>query len=256
MKRVFKISFLSIALSSILMAELSLTERQEKSLVKTIMPSTKIEKVDRAVIDGFYKAYLKNGNILYVNPYNRAIFIGDIYTAGGINVSAQEREEWKNELNKAILKSLNAKKLTEHSEKIIFGKGSKDYQFVIFTDPECPFCNQVEKFLSENNATIYANFYPLSFHQNAKKWSLEILSSKDHKEAMLKIQKTQKDLGVEITKEAEEQLTKMMSLGETLEIQGTPKIYVISGDKVVDIIEGANIPKLEKYLKGNSNDKK
>lgn len=48
----------------------------------------------------------------------------------------------------------------------------------------------------------------------------------------------------------------MMSLGETLEIQGTPKIYVISGDKVVDIIEGANIPKLEKYLKGNSNDKK
>ena len=68
MKRVFKISFLSIALSSILMAELSLTERQEESLVKTIMPSTKIEKVDRAVIDGFYKAYLKNGNILYVNP--------------------------------------------------------------------------------------------------------------------------------------------------------------------------------------------
>ena len=56
MKRVFKISFLSIALSSILMAELSLTERQEESLVKTIMPSTKIEKVDRAVIDGFYKA--------------------------------------------------------------------------------------------------------------------------------------------------------------------------------------------------------
>lgn len=48
----------------------------------------------------------------------------------------------------------------------------------------------------------------------------------------------------------------MMSLGKTLEIQGTPKIYVISGDKVVDIIEGANIPKLEKYLKGNSNDKK
>lgn len=256
MKYLSKIGFSLMALSGILMAEQSLTERQEESLVKAIMPSTKIEKVDRAVIDGFYKAYLKNGNILYVNPYNRAIFIGDIYTAGGVNISAQEREEWKEELNKVILESLSTKKLTEHSEKIIFGKGSKDYQFVIFTDPECPFCNQVEKFLSENNATMYANFYPLSFHPNAKKWSLEILSSKDPKEAMLKIQKTQKDLGIKTTKEAEAQLAKMMALGETLEIQGTPKIFVVSGEKVVDVIDGANIPKLEKYLKGKGNDKK
>ena len=52
MKYLSKIGFSLMSLSGILMAEQSLTERQEESLVKTIKPSTKIEKEDRAVIEG------------------------------------------------------------------------------------------------------------------------------------------------------------------------------------------------------------
>ncbi|EOG0505349.1 disulfide isomerase DsbC N-terminal domain-containing protein [Campylobacter jejuni] len=70
MKIFSKIILGSLALASLLHAQ-TLIEQQEESLVKGVIPSTKIAKVERSQIDGFYKAYLDNGNILYVNPFKR-----------------------------------------------------------------------------------------------------------------------------------------------------------------------------------------
>lgn len=243
----------SLALfSSLNAAEPTLAEQQEEALVKGIIPSTKIDKVERAEIDGFYKAYLGNGNIFYINPFKRVIFIGELYTATGDSLTANDVQKWQAELNEKALKQANATELLQNAKKVVYGSGSKRYEFIIFTDPECPFCARVEEFLEKQNATLYANFFPLSFHQNAKKWSGQILSSKDIKEAMRQIRTTQKDLsGVNITKEAENTLKATIALGEKLNITGTPKIFVIDKkeqNKVIAIIDGANLEKISEFL--------
>jgi len=248
-----KLGLLSLSLCSALFAnQNNLTLQHEESLVKGIIPSTKVLKVQRAQIDGFYKAYLENGNLLYINPFNRAIFIGELYTAGGINITAKDREEWQAELNQNALKNLSVEKLLKDSKKVSYGNGSKDYEFVIFTDPECPYCNKLEEWLENQNINAWINFVPLSFHKNGEKWSLEILSAKDFKKAMHINRTTQKDQNITITQKARNTLKAMQAKGAELKIQGTPQIFVIDKAKnsIVEQIQGADISKLSKYIKG------
>lgn len=229
----------------------TLTEQQEESLVRGIMPSTKIDKIERAEIDGFYKAFLGNGNILYINPFKRVIFIGEFYTAGGVSLTAKDREVWQNELSNAVIKNTKVSELLQFAKKVSFGKGSKRYAFILFTDPECPYCAKLDEFLEQKDVSIYVNYLPLSFHQNAKKWSEQILSSKDIKAAMKQIRTTQRDLDVKVTKEAQKTLQATMSLAEKLKISGTPKIFVINTkdkNKLIEVIEGANLQKVQEFL--------
>jgi thiol:disulfide interchange protein DsbC len=90
---------------------------------------------------------------------------------------------------------------------------------------------------------------PLDFHKNAKAWSLDILSSKNPKQTANDIKNgTYKKY--EHTKEAKEQLEKMIALATELNITGTPKLFIIDKNdkKVIDVINGADIAKMKKYL--------
>lgn len=235
----------------------SLIQDEEKSLVQSVIPKTKIEKIKHSYMDGLYEVYLKNGNIIYVYPYKRLIFFGEIYTNTGINLTSQNRQKWQDIVNKQKLKNLSAKELLQDSFKIDFGSGSKRYTFILFTDPECPFCRKVDKYIEDKNVTFYINYMPLYFHKNAKKWALQILSSKNKKEAIKKIEKTNKDLNVTITNKAKEQLQNTQNLAKKLNIKGTPTIFVIDTkkNKIVDFINGANMTEIEKWLKRDKNEK-
>lgn len=229
----------------------TLTEQQEASLVKGIMPSTKIDKVERAEVDGFYKAFLDNGNVLYVNPFKRVIFIGEIYTAGGMSLTANDRQEWQNELQNQLFKNIESNELVKNAKKVDYGKGSKRYEVIIFTDPECPYCAKLEEFLGQKDVSVYVNYLPLDFHKNAKRWSEQILSSKDIKEAIKQIRLTQKDLNVKISKEAQKTLKATMALGEKLKINGTPKVFIIdkkNKNKIVATIDGADLDRVQEFL--------
>ncbi len=210
----------------------------------------KIAKVERSQIDGFYKAYLDNGNILYVNPFKRVIFIGELYTNTGVSLTANDRDAWQSEVSAKQAKDLNLKEVTQYAKKVDFGKGSKKYEFVLFTDPECPFCARVEELFIKKDVSVYVNFFPLSIHPHAEQWSKEILSAPDFKEALIKLRETQKDLEVKITPQAEQTLKNMRELGEKLNIMGTPKLLVVDKKKkkIIDVIDGANMQKINSYL--------
>lgn len=260
-----KLGLLGIFTSMILCASdnngkaLTLTEQQEESLVKSIIPSTKVEKVSRAEADGFYKAYLNNGQILYINPFKRLIFVGEVYTANGQNLTANDRDVWQKNIEDEQLQKVTKEELIKDAVKVNYGQGSKKYEFVIFTDPECPYCKVAEEHFAKNDLTVHINFLPLEMHRNAEKWSLEALSSKDVRKALETIRNTEKDLDIEITTKAKDQLAKMVSISKKYGINGAPKIFVIekNSSKVVDIINGANINKINEYLtKDKSNEQK
>lgn len=237
----------------------SLTYNIEKDLVQSVIPNTKIAKIKHTPIDGLYEVFLKNGNVIYVYPYKRLVLFGEIYTNTGINLTNQDRIAWMNKVNQKELKKLSFKELTQHSFTLKFGKGSKRYAFVMFTDPECPFCRRVDKFLETHknlNTTFYMNYMPLYFHPHAHTWALEILSSKNKLKAIEQIEKTNKNLNVTVIQKAKDTLKATQALAKKLNIEGTPTMFVVDlkTDKVIAKIEGANIPLIRKWIQKDEKD--
>ncbi|MEA2072032.1 MAG: thioredoxin fold domain-containing protein [Campylobacterota bacterium] len=62
------------------------------------------------------------------------------------------------------------------------GNGKDEY--FVFTDPECPYCQRLEKQIVslKKNVTLYTILFPLNFHKNAKSMSRYILSRKTNDE--------------------------------------------------------------------------
>jgi thiol:disulfide interchange protein DsbC len=227
------------------------TSELEMAFIQSVMPSTKIEKYRKSMIDGFYEVFFENGQIVYVNPYKEVIFFGEIMNKNGYSFTANNRTKWQEELTNKAMKNTPVDKLLKPAKKVTFNKGSQnDYSFVLFTDPECPYCKTVEKFFSENDTTVHYNFTPLPFHKNAKEWSEIALSSKDFKKTLEDIHAGNVP-NTTITDGAKKQLADMEALGKELKVMGTPKIYVIDEKKseIVQIVDGANIPKLKEFLK-------
>ena len=255
-----KKGLLTILLSGALSVSLLLAKQADKTtdynakvrdLIQSVVPGTKFEKYKKSIVEGFYTLYLKNGQIIYVNPYKELILFGEIYTTTGYSITQVEKQKWQDEVNNEMAKKTKVKDLLKSSFAIKFNKGSQnDYEFVVFTDPECPYCQRLESFLSDKNVTLHINYYPLPFHKNAKKWSLQVLSSKDKLKAIQTIKKTKKDLDVEVTNKAKKQLEEMIKVAQKVDVRGTPKIFVIDKkqNKVAEIINGANILKVKKYL--------
>ena len=187
----------------------------EKEFIKSVIPNTKLKKYKKSVIDGFYTIYLDSGNIIYVNPFKKLIFFGEIYTNNGFSITANERKAWQNEIAKKSIKDVKVDELLKDSFTMTFNKGSQNnYEFVIFTDPMCPYCKKLEKFLSTKDTTIHINFFPLDFHKGAKEISLKILSTKNPAKTFLDYKKN--DLknvkNIKITDSAKKKLEAMMSL--------------------------------------------
>ncbi len=244
---------ISLSLFSIFTTFLSASEQNSQKtpdqLIRSIIPNAPISKVETSDIPNIYKAYLQNGQILYVEPNTKIIILGEMVKPNGYSITQKDTMDWQNELQAKQIANITPEKLTKHSLKMEFGKGSKKYEFVIFTDPECPYCQKVEEAFNDKNVAVYINFMPLDFHKNAKVWSLDVLSSKNPKQTASDIKHgTYKKY--EHTKEAKEQLEKMIALATELNITGTPKLFIIDKNekKVIDVINGADMAKIKKYL--------
>lgn len=225
------------------------TQKTQEQLVRDILPNAPISKVEQSDIPNIYKAYMPNGQILYMEPNLKIIIVGEMVKPNGYSITQADQMVWQKELEAKQIANLTPEKITKNSLKIEFGKSSKKYEFVIFTDPECPYCQKAEEAFNGKDVTLYVNFMPLDFHKNAKAWSLDILSSKNPKQTASDIKHgTYKKY--EHTKEAKEQLEKMIALATELNITGTPKLFIIDKNekKVIDVINGADMAKIKKYL--------
>ena len=126
-------------------------------------------------------------------------------------------------------------------EAFVFGKGTEEY--ILFTDPECPYCKKFESYLPqiESKVKIRVFYFPLESHENAKDLSLYVMSQKTSAkkiEAMfsandnLQIAKNAKYTQAELAK-LEKSLEEQIQIGMKLNVQGTPTIFDKEGKSVV-----------------------
>lgn len=127
------------------------------------------------------------------------------------------------------------------------GNGKNEY--FVFTDPECPYCQQLEKKITavKSDVTVYTILFPLSFHKNAKSMCRYVLNQKDDgakAKAMKEI--ANKDLSYQkATYSAakvtllDDKIQKSLNEAAKIGIQGTPTILSAQGFKAnaSDIIQ-------------------
>ena len=119
---------------------------------------------------------------------------------------------------------------------VMFTFGSGHKELYIVTDPECPFCREMEKEKREllaKNYTVHVILMPLPFHKYAKPMSYYILAAKTDKERAKRMKQTL--LGgnewkkfhptKEEIKKFNKELAKGKKAANELGAQGTPSVY-------------------------------
>lgn len=228
-------------------------------MAKKVLPGTNIDKVEHFAPLNLCAVYVEKGQgAVYLSPNGEYIIGGKIFTKDGKAITDIALGKIQQEASANELKSLVPSELIKDAKKVIHGnsgKGHNQYAFIVFTDPECPYCTRLEHYLKDKDIEVYYNFLPLAFHRSAEQWSLEILSAKDTKKAMSDIFNNQKSIGVKINDNAKSTLKNMTDLAKKLGISGTPNIYVLDKrqNRIVDIVRGANTTKLDIFIntKGN-----
>jgi thiol:disulfide interchange protein DsbC len=133
--------------------------------------------------------------------------------------------------------------LTKEKEAFVYGTGKDEY--VLFTDPECPYCKKFESYFPQikDKVKIKVFFYPLELHQNAKDISFYVLNQKTTTQKIdafyefnigdnldkIKNKKYQAD---ELTK-LENQLKEQVDIANKLDIEGTPTLFDKDGNSIV-----------------------
>jgi thiol:disulfide interchange protein DsbC len=225
-------------------------EAIEEAWVKSVLPNTQIELIRRSPIVNLYTAFLTNGQIIYINPSQRLLFFGEIYTSAGDNLTNISRERFSELRTSKAALEINAAKL----ETLGFGEIGKEERFIVMvTSPLCPYCHRADEFLSSNQIPVKRIFLvnPQSPDNEDTKRAIEYLmtASKETREALLV--KWRSSEGYEASKSADEALNEktqeainlleaMREFAERNNIEGTPYIYLIDrkAGKVERVIAG------------------
>ena len=114
--------------------------------------------------------------------------------------------------------------LNDSDYVIIPGNGSRNgVEFIVFKSPTCPYCMELEEFLSKTNTTTYEYMSPSLESMEVFKKYVD-----NPRELLEKQAKTVNEL--------------------KLEIESVPLTLVVKDGKVIEVVKGADTLKFRKYL--------
>jgi thiol:disulfide interchange protein DsbC len=224
-------------------------EAIEAAWVKSVLPNTKIEYIRRSPAVGFYAAFLNNGNIIYVNPSQRLLFFGEIYTSNGENLTTAAKDSFsQTQIKRSIDDEINATEL----EAVGFGEVDvkSEKLIVMVTSPLCPYCHKADKFFFDNKIAIKRIFLIdlSSFTNEDYRRAIEVMTAvKKEREELIAKWRDQGYRAREATEtitiaeaEASATLLKMGGFIDRHNIDGTPYIYLVNRktNKVERLITG------------------
>lgn len=264
LKQIATITTLSMILSaSLFSSEIKLNNNKqdeikasidlEKAYINSVIPNSKIEKYEKAEIDGLYKVYFENGQMFYVHPFKKLIFFGEIYNNKGYSYTQNDTKAWQKEMSSKqqnkIIDNYKPDDFTKIAKAVVFGTGASNYEFIIFSDPKCHYCKIAEELISKGNTKLHYIYTSAGISEESPKLSKIILSSKDMQQAISDV-RAGKTPDIQVTSDAEKQYENMQVMAKELNVVGTPRILVVDkkAKKIIEVINGANESVIKKYL--------
>lgn len=221
-KSLLKIAVAAPFLAAAFAAHASEATDSLKVVLKELYPSTSFSEVNETPVQGLYEL-VAGKNIFYTDASGKYFFMGSLYDMKNSQDLTQER--------RAALNRIPFDQLAlEDSFKEVKGDGSR--VMAVFTDPDCPYCRQLESTLAGiDNVTIYRFLYPLvSIHPGADKVSAQIWCAGDDS-AKLVAMNAYMNNGVKPDNQGEcaSPVTRNVDVGEKLGITGTPTLIAADG---------------------------
>ncbi len=140
---------------------------------------------------------------------------------------------------KSIKRPLNMKAIRDSAD-LTYGTGKNEY--IVFTDPECPYCVKFEKLWPglSKDVKLYVFFMPLSNHRNATQMSYYVMKQKDEAakaKAILDMANGDKSFTrLTMTQQIHELFSKKIEENQALAnqfgVRGTPAVYDTRGESV------------------------
>lgn len=212
-------------------------EEPPEAVIKRLYPKLPASGVKKTEIEDFYEV-VADGNVLYINVKTGHVFVGDIFTREGKNLTAEARSRLTAERFKLITDADKAKAV-----KVGNGK----HVVIEITDPDCPFCRKMHEYWGNRpDVTRYVFFLPLAMHKDAEKKARYILSAENKELALWEVYSGELDNNRDrLDKPYDDKglLNFHKSVAAKLGIQSTPAFWVDG-----TFVNGANISLIEKVI--------
>lgn len=183
-------------------------------------PKLKIENIQTTEMKGIYSGSM-DGQVVYLAEDAQHILVGSMFRL----------TDQKNLTKDLMLKqnSIDWKKLPlQDAIKTVRGNGNR--QIAIFSDPNCPYCKQLETEISKlNDVTIYTFIYPIKSQSVAV--SKQLFCEKDPALAWTNL--ISKGIQPNSNKSCANPIERNLSLGKNLGLSGTPALIFFNGFRVM-----------------------
>lgn len=242
------IGTLSIALFTATVSGHAITSDDCREAFSHDFPNTRVDSVAQAPVKGLCEVH-SGVNVLYYAPPDSSnstrglLFIGNVYTPGGENLTDRVKKRLESDVVRSIDIS-NAIKV-----------GSGPVEVIEFSDPDCPYCRKLEAFFQRDDIaskiTRYVFLYPLErLHPFAQSHSRWILCQSDPGKALEEVMVDEVLDGKEVEYPAsctltqtERHLRAAKTEARKIALSGTP--LVIVGDS---ILRGPRLEVIEKNI--------
>lgn len=198
-------------------------------------PNLKIENIQTTEMKGIYSGSM-DGQVVYVGEDTQHILIGSMFRLS----------DQKNLTKDLMLKqnTIDWKKLPlQDAVKMVRGNGKR--QIAVFSDPNCPYCKQLETELTKlNDVTIYTFIYPIKTQSITV--SKQVFCEKDPALAWSNL--IAKGIQPSSKKTCANPIERNLTLGKSLALNGTPAIIFSNGFKVMGAYPAQEIEKMWQEL--------
>jgi thiol:disulfide interchange protein DsbC len=213
-------------------AQADQTTDKLKSALEARMGDAKIKSIDKTPIPGLYEVIL-GSQIVYSDATGNYVLLGDMVDT---RTSKNLTEARLAETNKIDF----AKLPLENAVKVVKGNGSR--KIAVFSDPNCPYCKQLETTLkSIDNVTVYTFLYPVLSPDSTAK-SKSIWCSKDRAtswESWMLDRKAPTTAGTCDTTALDSNL----KLGRSMNVTGTPTVFLTDGRRLPGAVPADRLEK-------------
>lgn len=211
-------------LSALTLSLISLQTVQADSKIleqnfKKNYPEIPIKSVSPSPLPGIYEVYAAS-KIIYTDETAKYLFFGNLIDFKNKKNLTEERL--------LELSKINTKELPL-DQAIKYVKGNGERVLYVFSDPDCPYCQKLEhNMTSIDNITVYLFMYPLKkLHPQAEAVANKIWCSNNQYEAWedyMLHRKAPKNAA-----QCETPIQKNLALGQKLQIDGTPTLFLQNG---------------------------
>ncbi|MBY0379764.1 MAG: DsbC family protein [Burkholderiales bacterium] len=217
-----------------------------KSSLKHTLPKVNVTAINDTPIPNIYQV-ISDKKIFYVDSSGKYLFIGNL-----IDLST------KANLTQLAVQSISVVDWNQLPLKIairhVNGDGKR--KIAVFTDPDCPFCKQLdqETVPKLKNVTIYYYLYPLAIHARAESDAKKILCSETLETTFLSWMKDNKALPLKTVCNNANNLKQMITIGKLVGVEATPTIVLPDGNIITGLVPADYLNQL--ITNAVSNDKK